>query len=759
MVYQILCSLVLLLLALASVAKAQDFDIQRYDIAAQLQPAAHSAQIQAKLLLINNTTQGRSGSLVNLKINKRAKVSAVQVDSTNAQFQQKDDDRQPELANVSINLPKPLAPAATATVTLTYTLELKESNSLAAINSGDLLLLPESFWVPVVHTPFAIYGLDVAPITINVTVGENERVQSDGARRAATTFEQTLLSQPLLLAGNFDEPVEIKTRNSSFEIVYYRGMSAVARKKAEALAAEGSQILDFYNQLLGMTAPPQIRIIASPRVANYAIGTTILLSEDQFRREPLDLETVEFLARALLRSKVGGDLIPRGRGWNIIYDALPAYLAGLYFEQRYGSAGGQEFFARRVRAYAPIAMAKTDGPLLFASTLDNNYSSAMLNKAPLILRLIEQQIGREKFLALVKELLSGSRKSILYDNFKRAVITVNKGLETFFDQWFDKIVEPDFIIGIPVAAEGGWKCALRNLGTGDVQVKILAITEKGEQLTETTLLPSQGRSEVFFKTANKITTVEVDPEKLYPQTNYDNDTRPPLASTFTLFKEANNHFIRREYVEAETKLREAVRREPTNTVTRTLLARTLAAENKHTEAKAEIDNILKQPLLPIYTITWTNFTLGEIALATGQGDATNYFRLAVATSKDALPARQKLIEAERAATKLPAVDESVRSFIGQLDRSLREGTNQALDPLILRTNLNKFIRGIVSNKPENWSTEILRAEQITADKAVLDVAITVVGSDKREQHGTAVFILRRNQAGWVLSDIELFNVQ
>jgi tetratricopeptide (TPR) repeat protein len=332
-------------------------------------------------------------------------------------------------------------------------------------------------------------------------------------------------------------------------------------------------------------------------------------------------------------------------------------------------------------------------------------------------------------------------------------------MASFFDQWFDKICEPDFIIGIPFQTEGGWKCAMRNLGDGEAVIQAAAVTEKGERLVEPVQLRSQGIAEVFFKTADKIASVEIDPEKLYPQTNYDNDARPPYPSPFTLFKDANADFSKKAYGQAESKLREALSREPEDAVARALLVRTLAGQNRFDEAKKEIENIRKSPLLPIYAITWINYTLGEIALASKQSDAADYFGKAVAASKEVVPARQKRIEAERVAGKTSAADESVRAFIDRLDKAIREATNQALDPLVVRANLNKFVRGLVVNKPEAWSTQILHAEMLTADKVSLDVAISAISGDKQEQRGTAVYVLRRSQSGWVLNDIELFNVQ
>ncbi len=756
------CAILLIILVTSTRALAQDYDIQRYDLNLQLDTKASQAQLQLKLSLTNITTQGRSGQQVVLKVNKRATVTAVQVEGTNAQFQQKNDERTPELANVNIDLPKPLAPGASTTIALNYTLEWKESTAIAAIVPGNTLLLPESFWLPVVHLPFAPYGPDIAPITINATVNDNEAIQSSGTRRIAgtsTMFEQSLPVQPLLLTGNFDDAVEVKTATASFEFFYPKGIGSNARKQAEAIAKEGNQILEFYRQFLGITPPTQIRIVSSARINSYVTGNLLVLGEDLFRREVLDLETVEFLARALLRHKIGSELAPRTRGWTVVQDALPIYFASFYFEKQYGKDAAQEFFARRVRAYAPVAAAHNDGPLLFVSPLDNQYAAAMFNKAPLMLRIIEQQLGREKFIALVKEQISTAKKQLRFEDLRRSIVAMDKGMGSFFDQWFDKIVEPDFIVGVPQAAEGGWKCALRNLGTGEVLVPVVAVTEKGDRLTEMANIGSQSLGEIFFKTTDKISSVEVDPDKLYPQISFDNDARPAITSPYTLFKEANASFLQRDFASAENKLRTALQREPQNTIVHTLLARTLLAANKPTEAKKEVEIIWKQALLPTYTITWTNSVWGEMLLASNPREAIDYLRRAVISSKDIVPIRQKLIEVERSNNRLPPVDESVRAFISQLDRAIREATAKTLEPLVVRANLSKFLRGIVVGKPESWSTEILRADMITANEVAIDVAITAVTGDKQEQRGTAVYILQRNAAGWVLSNIELFNLQ
>jgi hypothetical protein len=760
------CCAALLILTLHNNAQAQEYaqrnyDIQRYELNVQLQPAANSAQIKAKLALVNNSTQGSSGQNVGLSLNKHAKVISAEADGASAQFRQKEDERLPDLSAVVVNFPKSLAPGATVSVTLNYTLELKDSSTIATIVPGDTVLLPDSFWAPFVHTPYnPNYAPDYAPVTMSVTTAENEQAAADGKQSSSApsfTFEQALPSQPILLAGNFDKPLEIKSGATSFEFVLSRGLGENVAKQAAAIAAEGEKICDFYQQLLGIAPPAQMRIITSSQVSSYVIGNTLVLNEDLFRRDSLDVETLEFLARALLRVRIGGELMTRGIGWGVLQNSLPAYLAGLYFEHRYGAVAGREFFERRARAYAPVAAARNDGPLLKIVSLDKQYTTSIFNKGPLMFRFIEGQVGREKFTALLKAFLNSSNHQLQFDDLRKTLINANKDLAAFFDQWFDKIAEPDFIIGVPVAGDGGWKCVLRNLGSGEANVPVLAVTDKGEKLVQTVQIPSMGFSEVTFKTQDKLASVEIDPEKLYPQTNYDNDARPPAPSFISLFLDANTLFLKKDYAAAEAKLREASARDKVDAVTLTLLARTLTAQNKFDEAKTQIEAVEKLAPLPLYSITWLNYTLGEIALAKGQPDAVDYFRRALLAGKDIAPIRQKLIAVERQTSKQPPVEDSVKAFISQLDRSIKEATNQSLDPLVTRANMSKFVKGLVVNKPDSWTTEILREDQLNADKVAVDVAIAAIGSDKREQHGTAVFILRRNQAGWILNNVELFN--
>ena len=63
-----------------------------------------------------------------------------------------------------------------------------------------------------------------------------------------------------------------------------------------------------------------------------------------------------------------------------------------------------------------------------------------------------------------------------------------------------------------------------------------------------------------------------------------------------------------------------------------------------------------------------------------------------------------------------------------------------------------------SASPTAWTTEILRTDRIDANRVALDVGLKV-RAEGRDQSGTALFILHRAGAGWVLEDVQLFNVK
>jgi tetratricopeptide (TPR) repeat protein len=283
------------------------------------------------------------------------------------------------------------------------------------------------------------------------------------------------------------------------------------------------------------------------------------------------------------------------------------------------------------------------------------------------------------------------------------------------------------------------------------------------------MVPSESLATAEVQTAEKIISVEVDPEKFIIQTNYDNDEREgdfktTSNSAQSLLNSSIAAFNKTQYSEAETMLRQALRSEPRNAVLQAWLSRALAAQKKMDEAAVQANAAIKVDPAAGSALAWARVTLGQVAMARNQpSDAVRHFRAAVVEADDTVAqvaAREGLIQAERAAGGAPQAEESVRAFITQLDGAIKQPESDKLFALVVRANLKRFVQGLTVSRPASWSTEILHVDRVDANRVALDVGLKV-RADGRDQTGTAVFILSRLGNTWVLEDVphQLFNVK
>jgi TolA-binding protein len=521
------------------------------------------------------------------------------------------------------------------------------------------------------------------------------------------------------------------------------------------------------------------------RAGNISVPGALILNEQALRRETVSATTVEILADAIARIWIDGRVRLRGqearagqadriaqkaRSAALLRDSLPRYLAALYVEDRFGRAAAGEVFRRMRWSYAPVAQSGRDAELGLQVMLFPNYTTAVFSKGPLVLRLLAETGGRDKLLSAVKSILAGAQtKSVTIDDFRAALVgATGPEVDKLFQQWIDSIIEPDVIVGAPLASDKPNTQAvnLRNLGTGEVTMTILATTASGKQVTARAVVPSESITSAELPTAEKITSIEVDPEKLILQTNYDNDAREgdmkvTRTGAQTLFNESISAFNRAEYAEAETKLRQALRSSPETALLRAWLARTLAAQKKLDEAAAEANAAIKVEPPAGPALAWAHITLGQVALARNQtAEAAEHLRRALADADEApaqYAAQELLVKAERAPAT-GAIDESIRAFITQFDAAVKDPSSDKFSPLVIRNNLKRFVQGLTVSRPTSWTTEILRVDHIDANRVAVDVALKV-RAENRDQAGTAVFVLYRASQNWVLEDVQLFNVK
>jgi tetratricopeptide (TPR) repeat protein len=331
-------------------------------------------------------------------------------------------------------------------------------------------------------------------------------------------------------------------------------------------------------------------------------------------------------------------------------------------------------------------------------------------------------------------------------------------LKALVDQQFDQPTDMDLMAGLPQQQGGQWVAALRNLGSIDAAVNVTARTSAGQLITEQATVPTHDFGQAVFRNAPGITSVEIDPEKFYPQLDYANDVAPRALDVATSLAEANRLYGAQDYPKAEALARQLLAASPALQEGHIILGRVLLAENKNDEAEKEFNLLLNDRLPTPSALAWASFGLGQLAMRRGQtAEAVRNFTDAIradAESAATLSARAERIKADPS----PPIDEGVKNFINQLDAALRGGRTADISALIVPGELTRFTQQVVGTQPEAWQTRVLRMEQMDANQVALDVTLTTrqLGVDHT---GPAVFVLARVGGGFKLNAISSFEVR
>jgi tetratricopeptide (TPR) repeat protein len=736
--------------------------VTRFDISVDAPNADRDLRAVSRLTL-HNVGKG-TGSQLSLFINSKAEVKEASVNGATATFRASE--TRNNLQRVTVNLPSPIAPNGSVDVSLSYRLNVPSNSGLAAIAPGASQFLPLSNWYPAPNTQFSLRGPDTAPFSLKVN---GASVVSSGVQsqtfKSGSQFDQSLNAQPFFLEGQWDivEGTAADARGISAWLP--KGAGADERKQAEAIIALAAAARSYFTSQLGPgTTDAPVRLIAVRRGAGFTDAGTLLLDAAAFRRAKIDSATALMVAEAVGNLWLGGRTALRGEGVGVVREGLTRYLATLFLEKQLGRETAEAERLRERISYAGIA--KVDGPLSRTSPLDNTYYTSVTNKGAMIWRLAERALGREAFIAVLRTLLQA--KAVDENGLTLAALRQaleergGAALKSVLDQELDQATDTDLLVGLPQQRGGQWVAALRNTGAVDAMVTVQAVTASGQRLSVETIIPARGFGEAVFNTTAQPARVEVDPDKLYPQLDYTNDVAPRTRLSEEALNEARTLFTQQNYARVEAITREVLTLAPGITEARVLLARALLAQNKTDEAEREFRATLETTAPEPTTLAWANIGLGEISLRKGQAaEAARRFNEAVridAEYASTLAARAGRIKAEAAANAVPAVDESVKAFVAQLDQAIKGGRKADLEALIVPGELTKFVSGIIGSQPEAWTTRVLRTEQLDANHLAADVNISTRELG-RDQTGSAVLMLARVNNAWKLSSIEFFEVR
>jgi hypothetical protein len=778
--------LILCLIGLAFLgtqAMAQEFEIKKYDLNTRINLESQSIEVTARIHLVNLSSKdlldklllsGNEKPYLSFLLNSHAKVSAMTVNNAAVKFRTSESTRTNTLS-VATDITAAIAPLPEFDVELTYSIASTERSSSLHISRSECFFLPGSFWAPVNHTPFGDHGADTAPSSLTVASPAGLTPVSAGLQKSAGNFEQPLAGQPFLILGDY-EMAASSNQTLPVEIYAPRGLDAVGKKQVASLLAETERIVAYFAKYFGVPPSYPFRVVSvDARDVTFTSPGAVTLDDSLFRRDTLDLGTVEALTAAVARTWMDGQVLLRGRGAGMLRDAFPVYLTAGYLGERYGEKQRVEAFERYRRAYAPLA-GGSDSPLLMESPVDRNYTTSVYNKGAMVWRLIEARLGKPRLDELIRQSLDRLRVDVLsFAEWKSPMCTVSRcgsfkagmlaamppaeraAAADLFTQWIENVVLPDFAIGQPQNTANSVESTVANFGSGDFTVDVIATTASGEKLKKTVTVKAGEYGSVSFPTGTRLTSIEVDPDKLYVQKDYTNDVFPRRPSVSDLYGQASLALGKGVYPTAESKGREALSVEPNSATLQALVGRAMVAQNKIEEGQRLLESALKLEPVPIQAYGWAHVGLGDVALKkSAAAEAEKHFRFGAAAEVDqvtTLAGRDGAIRARGSAQ----VPEEVRSFIQKLDAAFLQGSS-AVTPLIEPGNLKKFAMAFVAVKPSSWNTEILGTEPWDANRIAIDVNLKVrVGG--KDYTGRALYVLYRGGGKLLLSEVPIFDVK
>ena len=744
------CHFVVLLLLLAAVITgAQDdnrvqatWRVQQYDITASLPASEADRNLSARATLNLKNVSAAPATTLSLRISPAAEIGSVSINGSSVDFTKREEKiATGTLQRIVVRTPG-IAAGATVSAVVDYKLNIKENSGVGALSPVGSQFLPLSYWYPTPNSWFFAQGADYAPVRLQITA-PGQTVLSSGTEGASGAFDQKLPAQPFFLAGNWD-----KVESNSVTVFAPKG-SASAQSRGVEIATLAGEARNFIAGLLGPAPALPIKLVSVRRGSGFSSGGTILIDDSVFRRSKIDSLTAANIADAIAKLWIGSRDVS-GAGQGAIREGLTRFLATQFLESKYGREVADVERMRQRNAYA--AVSRRDSPVTVVSPLDDYYYAVVANKGSMIWRILEKRLGKEEFYRVMGESLKDGTVEL---SEIRSAFSAQKDL---MDYLFDEVTDTNLLVGLPQAAPGETKVALRNTGGADAMVEVTAFSASGEKLSAPTTIRARSYGDVSFKTTNKIVRVEIDTEKLYPQTDYSDDVAPRELTESDLLLAVKRSFDKQDFAGAEKNARIVLRDLPRYDDVRVLLARSLAAQGKTGDAEKEFRSILQEPLPSARSLAWANVGLAEIASKSGL--ATQAAKMA----DDAIIADGDYgasLAARTLRSKLNAggaADETVKAFFAQWDKAAMSNRKAELEALVVPGEVSKFAGGI-SGSTEQWQTQVRSVDRLDANTVLVETLLNIKLLTKDAESGTAVYRLSRVGNSWKLNSVDLFEVR
>ena len=723
---------------------AATWQVQKYELDVTL-PPDNARSVGVKAVLSIRNVSGKPASTLTLRISPSAEVASVKINDSIVDFTKNEEkiNGAATLQRVATRFAS-IAPDASLIATVEYKINLKDNSALSAVSPTASQFLPLSFWYPTPNSWFFTRGADTAPVRLKVTAPNGQTIVSAGTE-AAGYFENKLVGQPFFAAGNW----EISNQNG-VTVYMPKGTGADGQKRATELATLFLDAKTFTATILGKAPEVPLRIVSSRRGAGFGSGGTFIVDEAIFRRSKIDSLTAMNIAEATAKLWLGDAVSVNGEGYGIISEGLARYMATQFIETKFGKDVAVVERLRHRIAYAAIS--KRDAPMSTVSPIDDFYYAEVANKGAMMWRILAKRVGANEFSSVIRANMQDGNLNVAE---LRAAFSPQKEL---LDYLFDHVTDMNLLVGLPQASGAETKVALRNTSAVDVTVDVAVTTAAGEKIVTPTTVKATSFGEVSFKSTGKITRVEIDADKMYPQIDYSDDIAPRQATDSDPLLAAKRFFDKQDYLNAENTARTLLRDMPRFDDLRILLGRSLLAQNKNAEAEKEFRTVWDEKLPTSRSLAWANVGLAETASRSNQNEAAlKYVEAAIAADAE----YGASLAARNLRNKLgftTAADASVKAFFTDFDKAASSNRKADVDALSMHGEVTKFVGG-VSGSTEQWQTQIRQIDRIDANTVLVEANMTIKLLNKEVETGIAVYRLAKVGNGWKLSAVDMFEVR
>ncbi len=730
---------------LAAQDAVQTWQVLKYDISATLPQGEKDRNLVSHAVLTLKNVSGKSASSLTLRISPVAEVTGIKINDAVTDFSKSEEKvgSAGSLQRIAMRLPG-VAADAVVTATVDYKFTVKENSGISAVSPVGAQVLPLSYWYPTPTSWFFTRGADRAPFRIKVTGGTGLTTISAGTS-AAGTFEQKFNGQPFFVSGGWEA-----INSNGVEVDMPTGLSADGQKRAAELASLYIDARTFAAGILGTAPAEPLRIVAVRRGGGFTGGGTVLVEDSVFRRSKVDSQTAMSIAEAAAKIWIGNSINASGDAHGVILEGLVRFIATEFLESKYGKDVADIERLRQRTAYT--AVSKRDSPLILVSPLDEYYYGEVANKGAMFWRLLAKRVGMTDFSNTLKSNMADGSLTIAE---VRQAFSANKDL---LDYLLEKVTEMNLLVGLPVPGSGETKVALRNTGGIDATVTVVATMANGQRMEAAATIKSFSYGDVVFKTPNKVVRVEVDSDKLYPQTEYSDDVAPRETTDTDLLLAVKRNFDKQDFAGAETTAKTVLASMPRADDVRVLLGRSLLALGRTAEAEKEFRAVLDEKLPSSRSLAWANNGLADIAVRANQNDqAAKFVEAAILADAEygaSLAARNLR---SKAAMATP-VDPGVKTFFTDFDKAVVSNRKADVEALVISGDVAKFASG-VSGSSEQWQTQIKQVDRLDANNVLVEANLNIKMLTREAESGLAVFRLTKVGGVWKLSGVDMFEVR